>query len=290
MMTPGRKLAPYVFVSPFIAMFAVFMAWPLARSLWLALHRPLAGFDYRFAPLENVRFMLHDKLFWLALLNTFYFAIFYLALQIPLSLALALLLDRRDVKARSFFRFAFFSTHLIGSVFVAVIANTMLGNRAGFANQIAHALGAAESIPFLSKPGLVMPAIVLCALWLGVGYGMIYMLASLQSVDPQLHDSAAVDGANSRQRFRHITLPGIWPVLRFLMLIGFVGALQLFELPFVLYQGAGPGYRAITIVGYLYSMGFEIYDLSYASTIGWALAVIVVVFSVIYLRASRGDR
>ena len=85
-------------------------------------------------------------------------------------------------------------------------------------------------------------------------------------------------------------MPGIWPVLRFLMLIGFVGALQLFELPFVLYQGAGPGYRAITIVGYLYSMGFEIYDLSYASTIGWALAVIVVVFSVIYLRASRGDR
>ena len=290
MRSPSRKLAPYVFVSPFILIFSVFMAWPLSRSLWLALHRPLAGNDYRIAPIENVRFMLHDKLFWLALLNTFYFAIFYLVLQIPLSLGLALLLDRRDVKVRSFFRFIFFSTHLVGSVFVAVIANTMLGNRAGFANQIAGLFGATESIAFLSKPGLAMPAIVLCALWLGVGYGMIFMLAALQGVDPQLHDSAAVDGASPAQRFWHVTLPGIWPVLRFLTLIGFVGALQLFELPFVLYQGAGPGYRALTIVGYLYSMGFEIYDLPYASTIGWTLAIIVVIFSAIYLRASRGDR
>lgn len=290
MISPSRKLAPYIFVSPFMAMFTLFMAWPLARSLWLALHRPLAGLAYRFAPLENIEFLLRDKLFWLALLNTFYFAIFYLALQVPLSLGLALLLDRRDVKARSFFRFAFFSTHLVGSVFVAVIANIMLGNRAGFANQIAHWFGASESIAFLSRPEWVMPMIVLCALWLGVGYGMIYMLAALQSVDPQLHDSAAVDGANSLQRFCHITLPGIWPVLRFLTLIGLIGSLQLFELPFVLYQGAGPGYRALTIVGYLYSWGFEVGDLSYASAIGWVLAAIVVVIGVIYLRASKGDR
>lgn len=290
MRSPSRKLAPYIFVSPFIVMFAVFMAWPLARSLWLALYRPLAGIEYRFAPLDNIEFLFRDKFFWLALLNTFYFAIFYLALQVPLSLGLALLLDRKDVKARSFFRFAFFSTHLVGSVFVAVIANVMLGDRSGFANEVAKRLGATESIAFLSKPALVMPVIVLCALWLGMGYGMVYMLAALQSVDPQLHDSAAVDGANSRQRFWHITLPGIWPVLRFLTLIGLVGSLQLFELAFVLYQGSGPGYRAVTIVGYLYSWGFEVGDLPYASAIGWMLAIIIVLISAVYLRASRSDR
>ncbi|HQY88512.1 MAG TPA: sugar ABC transporter permease, partial [Tepidisphaeraceae bacterium] len=111
-----------------------------------------------------------------------------------------------------------------------------------------------------------------------------------QSVDEQLHDAAAVDGASPTQRFRHVTLPGIWPVLRFLTLIGFVGALQLFELPYILYQGNGPGLRAITIVGYLYAWGFEINILSYAATIGWVLAIIIAIVSAIYLRLSRSDR
>lgn len=281
-----RRSAPYLFVAPWLILFCLFMAWPLVRSLYLALHRPVAGGDLVFDPLANVSFLVQDQLVWRAILNTFYFACLYLALQVPMSLGLALLLDRRDVRARGFFRLAFFSTHLVGSVFVAVIANIILGSRRGLMNQLLMMLGS-EPVAFLSKPGWVMPMIVLSALWLGVGYGMIYMLAALQSVDRELYDAASVDGAGPVARFMNVTLPGIARVLSFLTLIGFVGALQLFELPYVMFQGFGPGFRAVTIVGYLFSTGFEVGDLPYASTVGWALAILVGMIALIQMRLGR---
>ncbi len=136
-----------------------------------------------------------------------------------------------------------------------------------------------------------MPAIVLAALWLSVGYGMIYLLAALQAVDRNLYEAAAVDGASRWTKFRHVTLPGIQPVLRFLILVGLISAFQLFELPFVLFnQTAGPAGFGITIVMYLYFMGFEYNDPGYASAIGWVLALILLCLSLFQLRRFRAGR
>jgi ABC-type sugar transport system permease subunit len=125
-----------------------------------------------------------------------------------------------------------------------------------------------------------MPVMLGCAWYLSVGFGMIYCLAALQHVDRRLYDAARVDGAGAWGRFWHITLPQVRPTLSFLTIAGAVWALQVFELPFVLFdQTPGPGYRGLTAVMYLFAVGFERGDLSYAAAIGWIFTIVVVVIT-----------
>jgi ABC-type sugar transport system permease subunit len=140
---------------------------------------------------------------------------------------------------------------------------------------------------WLGEAPLVMPALILTALWMYVGFNMIYFLAALQAVDRDLYDAAHVDGAGAFGRFWHVTLPSIRPVAVFVVVLSTIGSFQLFELPYVmLQQSAGPGQSGLTIVMYLYQKGFEAGDLGYASAVGWILALGVMVLAVAQLRLS----
>lgn len=274
------RAAPYLFVSPFLIIFCVFLLYPLIRSLYLSFHKTFGPGHVAFVGLSNYRFLLgHDLLFGLATLNTVAYTAIFLSLQIPLSLGLALLLNSRWVRFRSFFRFCFFSSYLVGQVFVGVIFFQLFAAD-GLVNRILGLIvGRRIEIPWLSSPGMVLPSVVIASLWLATGYGMIYFLAALQAVDHELYDAAQVDGAGRWSRFFHITLPGIRHVLMYMLLIGAIGGFQLFELPFVLLQGAGPNGRGMTVVMYLFIMGFNVGDLGYASAIGWVLvAMLLIVF------------
>jgi ABC-type sugar transport system permease subunit len=296
------KWSPYLFVAPFVLLFVCFMLYPLLRSLFLSVHKSAGPDELQFVGGSNFWFLLRDRMFWWAVVNTVAFAILFLSIQIPCSLLLAIILNNPRVKFRNLFRFAFFSTHLVGSVFVAVMFNVLLGGRTGVVNQLLARLRQAligtpfeslapptEPIGFLTNPNWTMPAILVAALYLSVGYGMVYILAALQSVDRELYEAADVDGAGRWQRFWHITLPGIRPVMMFLTLIGLIGAMQLFELPYVLFNGAGPNNRGLTIVMYLFNHGFEQGNLGYASAVGWALVIIVASLSYLHLRLRRVD-
>ena len=288
-----HKLAPYLFVSPFVVLFCCFMLYPLGRSIVLSLHKASGPTKLRFIGVENYRFLLTDELFWLAVANTLYFALMFLLLQIPLSLGLALLLNNPRVRFRNFFRFAFFSAHLVGNVFVAIIFRLLLTERHGMVNKtigtVFPFIGA--EVKWLAKPELMMPSVVLAALWLSLGYGMVYFLAALQSVDRELYEAAEVDGAGKWSQFWNVTLPGIRPVLLFITFVGTIGALQLFELPYVLSaeinEGAGPNNSALTIVMYLYNLGFSVGDIGYASAVGWALVVLIFSVSLMQLKITR---
>jgi ABC-type sugar transport system permease subunit len=119
---------------------------------------------------------------------------------------------------------------------------------------------------------------------------MIYFLAALQAIDHELYEAAQVDGAGRWSRFFHITVPGIRHMLMYMLLIGAIGGFQLFELPFVLLQGPGPGGRGMTIVMYLFIMGFNAGDLGYASAIGWILVTMLVVIFLARFRFFRFRR
>lgn len=283
-----QRLAPYLFVAPFVLLFCCFMLYPLARSVVLSTYKAAGPSQLQFVGLGNYRFLVTDKIFWLSVANTTYFAVLFLGLQIPLALALAVMLNSKVLRFRNFFRFAFFSSHLVGGVFVAVIFGLMLAQRHGLINKM---VGLAfpfigTEVNWFGNPALAMPAVVIAALWISVGYAMVYLLAALQSVDQELYEAAEVDGASPWQRFVHVTLPGIRPVLVFLLLVGTIGAYQLFELPYVLFYGVWTNY-AITIVTYLFQMGFEAGDIGYASAIGWALVVIIFLISLVQLKFAR---
>ena len=283
-----QKCAPYLFVAPFVATFLVFSLYPIVKSFVLAFFIT-SGPKYRqFVGLRNFLFLFSDADFHKAVWNTAVFAFFSVFLQLPLSLGLALLLNRRFIKGRNLFRFAFFSPHLVGGVFVAVLFALIFAPQFGLLNRALHwAANFPLDTKWLSNPDLVMPAIILTALWMYVGFNMIYFLAALQAVDRDLHDAASVDGAGPVQQFIHVTIPSIKPVAVFVVVLSTIGSFQLFELPYLmLNNSAGPDNSGLTIVMYLYENGFVTGDLGYASTIGWTLAFGVLVLSLTQIRLS----
>jgi ABC-type sugar transport system permease subunit len=281
--TLQAKLSPYLFVAPFAILFCVFIIYPLVRSFQLSFYKTIGPAESRFVGFDNYRFLVTDKLMWLALAQTIGYAIAFISIQIPTALGLAVLLDSPRIRARPLFRFAFFSTHLVGSVFVAILFAQILSPRRGLLNDL---LGV--QIDWLSSPTLALPAVLMAGLWLSVGYAMIYFLAALQSVDRELYEAAQVDGAGRWSQFWHVTLPGIRPVLVFMILVSSIGALQLFELPWVLFQQSpGPMSRALTVVMYLFSWGWSQGDLGYASAIGWTLVVLILTLAIVQLRLAK---
>lgn len=277
--------APYVFVGPFVVLFAAFTLWPVARSLVVSVYSSIGPRQDAFVGLTNYAFLVRDTLFWTALVNTLLYAALFLSLHVPLSLALALLLNAA-ARLRVVLRFAFFSSYTVGHVFVAVIFMLLLAPRHGPINRALAALvpGLDPGLNWRGDSSLAMPAVVLAMVWLSIGYGMMYFLAALQQVDANVYGAAAIDGAGRWAAFRHVTLPAIRPVLSFVVLVGTINALQLFEIPYVLLEGSGPGFAGLTIVMYLYQQGFEVGNIGYAAAIGWVLSLLTAAVAVVQLR------
>ena len=275
-----RRAAPYLFLAPFLAVFGLFHLYPLGRSLALSFcATPRPGHTV-FVGTANYAYLVRDLTFWVAVANTAAYTVAFLIVQVPLSLGLAIALNDRRVAWRSALRLAFFSTSLVGMVFVAVVFRHLMDPRHG-------PVGLLSREPWLASPVRGRLAVLIAWWWLSVGFGMVYLLAALQAIDPAVWDAAAVDGAGPIARFRHVTLPAVRPVLSFLVLAGCVSGFQLFELPYVMFGGVGPGLAGLTVVGYLYTVGFGQGNLGYASAVGWALVAITVVAAVPQWRAGR---
>ena len=272
------RYAPYFFLAPFFTLFGVFMVYPLFDSIRLSTYSVRGMRNETFVGLENIERLIADPLFWTALWNTAYFAAGSLLLQLPVALVLALLLSNARLKGRNLFRLSFFSPVLISGVFIAVIFYLLYDRRYGLVNKV---LG--SEIQWLQDPDLVMPALVLAGVWRWAGFNMVYFLAGLHSIRQELYEAAAVDGAGPWQSFIHVTIPALKPVIAFVVITSMIGSFQLFDLPYVLTEG-GPGNASMTMVMYLYKHGFEFINLGYAATIGWALAVIIGVISIIQVR------
>lgn len=294
-MKPSRlhsTWTPWLFLAPFLLSFGTFIAWPAVRSLILAFEQTYGPRTIAFVGTANFRFMLHDPSFWTAVGNTLVFTVAAVLVQIPAALGLALLLNRSDLRGRRFFRIVFFSPSIVGLAFVAIIFSMMLEKRTGFINSSLHSLIPAWDPDFPWLEHYVMPSLIIAQLWLSAGFYMVYFLAALQNVPGELLDAANIDGASPWQRFRHVTLPEIRPVLNIIMLLVITGSFQLFELPFLLYNdtaGNGPDNSALTVVTYLYQTGFRSGDLGYASAIGWVLTLVLVGFALAQRRLAQKE-
>ena len=279
------RYAPYLFVAPFVLLFCAFLVYPLGRSLWISLHQT-AGQQVKYVGFKNFDFLVHDQIIRWAALNTLFYTLAFLIFQIPAALGLAMLLNSPKVRGRNLFRFAFFAPHLVGQVFVAVIF-VMLFNNNGPVNTAIRLFFPTAEIKWFNSPIMARPAVILASMWLSVGFGMIYFLAALQSVDKDLYEASDVDGAGPWSKFWHVTIPGIKPVLTFMILTGTISGLQLFELPYVLFSGPGPGAAGLTIVSYLFSW-VEYGELGTAAAIGWMLAAVIIVIAIAQVRLMRG--
>lgn len=278
--TQHNRWVPYVFLLPFLVILVVFIAYPLYHSVTLAMQQTFGPKRSAFVGFDNFRFLASDPLFWKAVRNTSVFAAGSVLIQLPVSLGLALLLNRPDVRGRAVFRLILFSPSLVGLVFVAMMFSLIFEKNTGLVNVMLHSVFTSFDPEFPWLQLYVMPTLIIAALWMYAGFNMIYFLAALQNVDRGLIEAAMIDGATAWQRFLHVTIPAIRPIGTFVVLLSLIGSFQLFDLPYVLLGGGGPDNQGLTVVMYLYQMGWEQQDLGLASAIGWSLAVLLGVFAI----------
>lgn len=286
----SQERAAWGFVAPALVALGLFFFLPVAAALVLS----FTDFDiYAVADIGNLRFvgldnyihLLETPLFWKALGNTAWFVILGVPLSIMMSLAAALLLDNKLARFKGFFRTVYFAPVVTTLVAVAVIWRYLLHTKYGLVNWALGGIGIGP-IDWLGDPRWSMPAIVLFAVWKNFGYNMIIILAGLQTIPEELHEAARIDGASAFQRLRHVTIPGLAPVLLVVSILTMAGYFQLFAEPYVITQG-GPVESTVSILYFMYEQGFRWWNLGFASAIAFVLFLIMFALTLVQLKVSE---
>jgi multiple sugar transport system permease protein len=229
---------------------------------------------------------LGDPIFWQSLKVTLYYAALALPLGLIFGFFLAVLLNQK-VPGVNIWRTIYFLPSVIAGVAVALLWGRIFNPRAGILNPIIEAVFHVKGPGWLNDPQWAVPALVLMGLW-GVGGGMIIYLAGLQGVPTDLYDAAKVDGANILQRFRHVTLPMMTPVIFYNLVLGMIGTFQYFTEVYVLTNGTGNPVRSTLFYNlYLYQNAFRYNQMGYAATMAWILFAVVLVLTLLVFRSSE---
>ena len=279
------SLAPYLFLLPFFAFFAVFWIYPIAYSFVLSFvntrSRPWT-LDWGF----NWGRLIGDEFFWNALGNT----MTILVVQVPIMLAFATLLavafGSDLLRAKGFFRFAFFAPLVLGAVPYSAVFRLVFNDQFGILNFVLTRLGL-PGVSWLLEDVPAMITIMIALTWRWTGYNAVILLSGLQSIPLALYEAARIDGAGPLQQFFRITLPMLRPVLLFCFVLSTIGTLQLFTEPWLI-TTTGPGNATETLVTYLYKQGFRSFNFGYASAIAYTVALIAAIFSLLQIRLVGG--
>jgi multiple sugar transport system permease protein len=288
--------APYVLVSPFVILFAVFGLFPLLFSAWLAFQswEPTSGIDsMQFVGLGNFAFALTDGWFWKSLGNTLWLAVASGLPQHLVALPLAVFLHQSFGCWRGLFSGAYFLPYITSTVAIAMLFGSLFSTDYGLINQALHALFGFEPINWMRSPEAIKPAVALVVFWRYVGFNLVLYLAALQTIPKDLYQAATLDGAGAWQQFRHITLPGLKPMILFGVTLSIIGGLQLFEEPFILTNGrGGADQQAMTVAMYLYRLAFDFSDFGGASALAWIMFGLIAMLTWLTHRAfaDRGVR
>ena len=284
-----KKLELTFLLTPALVLFVGFVLVPVVIAAWYSLYN-YNGFGplNDFVGLHNYKLAWNDPIFINAVEHTLVLTGLSLAIQLPLSLALALLLNR-DFRGRSFMRLVVFAPYVLPPAVTAVMWSLML-QPSGFVDQVMKALGLGGEVQlWLANIHLVLYTNFLVLTWQYIGFGIVLLLAGLQGIPVELKEAAAIDGATPWQVTRRITIPLLGPTIRIWVFLTVIGSLQVFDIVWIL-TGGGPGHSSMTMVTYMILAGFRSLYIGY----GTALAVIIFafcfVFSLLYQRfALRRD-
>jgi multiple sugar transport system permease protein len=283
-----EEIAGWLWTSPWLLGFFLFVFGPMVASLYLSFTKYAIGGTPQVIGLDNFVRALSgkDDLFWPSMGRTVEYAFVMVPIGIGLSLLAALLLNQ-GLKGTSVFRTLFFLPSLTPVVAAAVIWRWLYQPDFGAINWLLWQMGVDEGPRWLTSPSQALPSLMLIALWASVGGGaMVIFLAGLQSVPRELHDAAAIDGANAWQRFRNVTLPLITPTIFFNLVIGIIAALKVFALAVLATQG-GPNYATWFFNLHLYNNAFQFFEMGYASALAWIFFLLVVTLTFLNVRWSR---
>ena len=281
-----EKAAPYVFVSPFFILFAIFGAFPIVYSLYISFHDWQGLKPGEFIGLTNYKLMLADPQFHKAMINTVVIGLGYVPIMLLLALGFATILTRK-IRLRGVYRMGYFLPVITSLVVVGILFGFIFGSPYTPLAPLFAALGF-QTTSMLSIPALIKPAIVLMILWRWTGYNMMIMLAGLQTIPEELYDAGKIDGASGVQAFRHITVPMMSRVIAFAAILSTIGTFNLFDEVYLLVGRGGGVQQAGLVTGLLiYRTAFQTYRFGYAAAIAYAVAIVIVILSLLQIFVSE---
>jgi multiple sugar transport system permease protein len=282
----GDILAAYGFLLPALLVFALFTLIPIVCVLFLSFTRYEIITPISITGTRNWTRLFSDSRMWVTLKNTLKFVMLLVPMQVMAGMALALGVD--TIKNRSgvyFFRTIYYFPTLVTSVSAAIVWVYLLGTDTGAVNYYLRFIGI-KAIPWLSSSFWVYPATMLFSLWKFMGINFLYFLIGLQNIDKTYSDAAKIDGANSWQRFRNITLPLISPTMFFVVITDLIGCIQIFDEPYLLTRG-GPGDSSRSISMYIFETAYRSQQYGYASAVSLLLFVIIMIITLIQIKTSN---
>ena len=280
------RFFPYAMLLPTIVIFAVFMIYPILYSFYLSFTE-FTGGTYEFVGLRNYIELFNDPVFYKALFNTFFYLIIQVPVMISLALLLAVLVEQEFIRGKGFFRMATFLPTITSLVAYSLVFKVLFNTNYGLINYIVEFFGG-EKIQWIYSAWPARASIIISITWRWVGYNMIILLAGIQAIPTEMYESASLDGASFWQQLFYITIPAIKPIILFTTITSTIGTLQLFDEPYILTQG-GPNYATITLGEYLYDNGFTYLKFGFASALGYVMVIIIGLLSWLQFRVNKEE-
>ena len=278
-----EEIAGYLFISPWIIGFLVFIAGAMAVSFVTAFLETDFLQNTEFVGLGNYsRIIVVDKLFRKALFNTAYYAFSMVPLGTAFALIIALLLNQ-GIRAQGFFRTVYYLPSVVSGVAVSLLWAWLYHPDLGLINGLLAKVGI-EGPRWIYSQQWAMPALIMMSAW-GTGGSMLIFLAGLQSIPTALYDAAQIDGANVWHRFWNVTIPMLTPTIFFSVVMRTIGSWQVFTQAYVM-TGGGPNNATLTLVLLLYRRAFTEFRFGYASALAWILFTVVMFFSLMIVKSS----
>jgi len=280
----ANPITPYVFMAPYLVLFFIFVLAPVVYGFWVSLH----NYDYLLPGKPWVGLQNYADLFtpnsttsgpfWNSMEATGIFTLLSVPLLVVIPLLLALLLNQ-EFRGRTFFRAAYFAPYVLGVAVVGILWRFLLDPNVGLVNFYLGKLGFSSDIPWTTALPWGWIALVGPTVWWTVGFNTVIYLAGLQDISRELYDAAAVDGANRWQRFLNITLPGLRPVLLFVVVVTVLASANVFGQAYLITQGA-PGEETTVAIMYIAETGLRQFNMGAAAAMSYILALFLMLISV----------
>lgn len=283
-----KSARPYLMLLPTFAILAIFMIYPIFNTFFLSTQNHVLTNlkDAGFIGLTNFKNLFQDKIFLKAAGNSLWWTVVNVSLQAFLGLIVALLLNM-EFKGRRIFRTLLFTPWAVGGILVALIWSFMFNESIGVIGDLLMKLGIIKGkMSWFSNGQTSMWALTIANTWRGIPFFAISILSSLQTISLDVYESASVDGAGSWNKFWKITLPLIKDTLLLTILLRTIWTLNVVDIIYGMTKG-GPNFSTLTIPVYIMMTFNDTLDSGYASAMAVVMILVLLIFSVIYLKVGK---
>jgi len=287
----GSKWTPYLFLAPYLLLFVTFILVPAIYGIWISLH----NYDYLlpekpWVGLQNyIDLVTPDStvyaFFWQSMRATAIFTVLSVPFLVVMPLGVALLLNRK-FKGRGFFRAMYFAPYVLGVAVVGVLWRFLLDPSIGLVNFYLSKLGVDTQIPWTTDLPWAWVSLVAMTVWWTLGFNAVIYLAGLQDISAELYEAARIDGANRWEEFRNVTIPGLRPVLVFVITVTILASANMFGQSLLVTQGA-PANETRTAIMYIADEGLRGYRMGNAAAMSYVLALFLALVSIVNFRLLR---